>query len=125
MRMIHSIDAAGIKMIRELNARCRKQKTQLILSGVHAQPVAALTKAGIVSEIGAENVLGNIDAALNRARELLGLPLVENDAEEFSPSVDWERNMPEPWRPGNVNATAAGATADVMAESARETEKER
>ncbi|MFA6837136.1 MAG: sulfate permease [Fibrobacteraceae bacterium] len=120
MRMIHAIDAAGIKMIRELNARCRKQKTQLILSGVHAQPIVALTKAGVIEELGAENALGNIDAALNRAREILGFPLVENSTEETSPSVDWERNVQKPWIPENANASVANSTTDVIAEKAFE-----
>ena len=74
MRMIHSIDAAGIKMIRDLLARCRKQKTQLILSWRARAAVVALTRAGLIKELGEENALGNIDAALNRAREILGLP---------------------------------------------------
>lgn len=120
MRMIHSIDAAGIKMIRDLLARCRKQKTQLILSGVHAQPVVALTRAGLIKELGEENALGNIDAALNRAREILGLPLVENTSEIASPSVDWEEHVQKPWLPENVNAGVANSTTEVIAEKAFE-----
>ena len=120
MRMIHSIDAAGIKMIRDLLARCRKQKTQLILSGVHAQPVVALTRAGLIKELGEDNALGNIDAALNRAREILGLPLVENTSEIESPSVDWEEHVQKPWLPENVNAGVANSTTEVIAEKAFE-----
>ena len=120
MRMIHSIDAAGIKMIRDLLARCNKQKTQLILSGVHAQPVVALTRAGLIKELGEENALGNIDAALNRAREILGLPLVENTSEIASPSVDWEEHVQKPWLPENVNASVANSTTEVIAEKAFE-----
>ena len=41
-------------------------------------------KAGLISKIGDDNVRGNIDDALNRAREILGLPPVEVIAEKES-----------------------------------------
>ena len=39
MRSVSSIDAAGIQMIEDLLNRCNREGTQLLLSGVHAQPV--------------------------------------------------------------------------------------
>jgi SulP family sulfate permease len=47
-----------------------------VLSDVHAQPVVALERSGLYEEVKEENVLGNIDDALNRAREVVGLPAV-------------------------------------------------
>ena len=41
---------------------------------MHAQPLYAMEKSGLLEKIGAANVFGNIDDALNRARTLLGLP---------------------------------------------------
>jgi SulP family sulfate permease len=37
--------------------------------------VVALERAGMYDELGEENIHGNIDDALNRARAHLGLPL--------------------------------------------------
>jgi SulP family sulfate permease len=36
--------------------------------------LVALSRSSVLDEIGEENVFGNIDDALNRAREHLGLP---------------------------------------------------
>jgi SulP family sulfate permease len=44
----------------------------VLLSDVHTQPLVALTGSQTLQEIGEENVFGNIDDALNRARLLLG-----------------------------------------------------
>lgn len=115
MRQVPSIDAAGIQMIENLLERCREEKTQLLLSGVHAQPVVALTRAGLLKEIGEENALANIDAALNRARELLGLPIVEIN-QKISPSVSWQKNLERPWLPQEANASIAEETPEVIAE---------
>src|SRR6266480_1443351 len=53
--------------------RGRHEGTLVLLSDVHAQPVVALERSGMYDELGEENVHGNIDDALNRAREHLGL----------------------------------------------------
>ncbi len=118
MRQVPSIDAAGIQMIEGLLAKCRSEGTQLLLSGVHSQPIVALSKAGLLKDIGEQNVLANIDAALNRAREILGLPIVP--AHPTVPSVDWEHNVQEPWVPQNANAKVAEETTEVIAESVSE-----
>ena len=118
MRQVPSIDAAGIQMIEGLLSKCRSEGTQLLLSGVHSQPIVALSKSGLLKDIGEQNVLANIDAALNRAREILGLPIVA--AHPTIPSVDWEHNVQEPWVPQNANAKVAEETTEVIAESVSE-----
>jgi SulP family sulfate permease len=45
-----------------------------------------MTQAGIFDLYGEENVLGNIDDALDRAREILGLPKLGRPA-DFVPVV--------------------------------------
>ena len=115
MRQVPSIDAAGIQMIENLLVSCKAQNTILLLSGVHAQPVVALTRAGVMKDLGEENVLANIDAALNRAREILGLPLVETTT-EIVPSVSWEKNLEKPWLPENANGIVAEESPEVIAE---------
>jgi len=119
MRSVSSIDAAGIQMIEDLLTRCKKDGTQLLLSGVHAQPVVALTRAGVLKQLGEENALGNIDAALNRAREILGLPLV-SDTYDPNPTVSWEKGLDKPWMPEESNAAVAEGTPEVIAEKVSE-----
>lgn len=119
MRSVSSIDAAGINMIEDLMLHCKKDGTQLLLSGVHAQPVVALTRAGVLKQLGEENALGNIDAALNRAREILGLPLVEVSAEQ-AVTVSWEKGLDKPWMPEESNAAVAETTPEVISEKIAE-----
>jgi sulfate permease, SulP family len=76
MRHVPAMDATGLFALLDLKKRCDKEGTVLILSGVHAQPYLVLDKADKISEFGEANVLTNIDLALNRAREILGLSLV-------------------------------------------------
>ncbi|NTV02852.1 MAG: sulfate permease [Chlorobiaceae bacterium] len=90
MRKVLSIDATGLNMMREMLEDCRKTSTTLILSGVHVQPLFAMQQFGLESEIGEENIFGNIDDALDRSRQLLGLPL-EGRPANFVPTVNRER----------------------------------
>ncbi|WP_449258436.1 SulP family inorganic anion transporter [Chlorobium limicola] len=90
MRKVLSIDATGLNMLRELLVDCRKTGITLILSGVHAQPLFAMQQYGIYDEIGEENVFGNIDDALDRSREILGLPKAGR-MQNFTPSVEREK----------------------------------
>src|ERR1700704_5333798 len=73
MRHVPAIDSTGLHALREFIARSRREGTLVILSDVHAQPVVALERAGLYDELSEENIHGNIDDALNRARQYLGL----------------------------------------------------
>lgn len=70
LRHVLSIDATGLRAIDVLLGECRRKGTALVLSGVHAQPLVALERSGLLERIGPENTLPDIDAALARAREL-------------------------------------------------------
>ena len=74
MRHVPAIDSTGLHALREVVRRTRQEGTLVILSDVHAQPVVALERSGMYDEVGEENIQGNIDDALNRARAHLGLP---------------------------------------------------
>ena len=89
MRKVLSIDATGLNMMRDLLKDCKKPGTKLILSGVHAQPLFAMQQYGLYDEIGEENIFGNIDDALDHARELLGLPKTGRQ-QNFVPTVERE-----------------------------------
>ncbi|HEX6940002.1 MAG TPA: sodium-independent anion transporter, partial [Longimicrobiales bacterium] len=73
MRHVSAVDSTGIRVLREVLVRSRADGTLLVLSGVHAQPMVALARAGLLDDIGDENICGNIDLALDRARAYLGL----------------------------------------------------
>ena len=73
MRAVVAMDSSGMHFLEELMERCYREKVQLVLSGVHAQPMITMRNAGILSVLGEENALINIDLALARARQILGL----------------------------------------------------
>jgi len=77
MRHVPAIDSTGLHALRELVHRSRKEGMLVILSDVHAQPVVALDRSGLYDELTEDNIHGNIDDALNRARQYLGLEPVE------------------------------------------------
>src|SRR5581483_3062551 len=76
MRHVLTIDSTALHALRDVAERSRRAGTLVVLSDVHAQPVIALVQSGIQQVIGEENMLGNLDDALNRARDYLGLPRV-------------------------------------------------
>ncbi|OLC95134.1 MAG: sodium-independent anion transporter [Gemmatimonadetes bacterium 13_1_40CM_3_70_6] len=80
MRHVPAIDSTGLHALRDLVRRSRQEGTLVILADVHAQPIVALERSGFLDEIGEENLTGNIDDALNRAREYLGLAPVPRPA---------------------------------------------
>ena len=90
MRNVLSIDATGLNMMKELLKECNKAETRLILSGVHAQPLFALQQYGLYDDIGEENIFGNIDDALDHAREILGIPKLGRQL-DFVPTVEREK----------------------------------
>ena len=71
MRNVNFLDATGLQTLKELYTESRKEGTSIIFSGVHAQPMFAFTQAGLLDLFGEENIHGNIDDSLNRAREIL------------------------------------------------------
>ena len=77
LRHVPAIDSTGLHALRDLARRSRREGILVILSDVHAQPVVALERSGFYDELGEENIQGNIDDALNRARQHLGLETVE------------------------------------------------
>jgi sulfate permease, SulP family len=80
MRHVPAIDSTGLHALRDLVRRSRQDGTLVILADVHAQPIVALERSGFLEEIGEDNVTGNIDDALNRARVHLGLPAMPRPA---------------------------------------------
>ncbi len=67
MRSVPAIDATGLHSFESLIKVCKKSGKTLILSHVNEQPLNTLKKAGLLEEIGEENVCANIDEALLHA----------------------------------------------------------
>ncbi len=72
MRRVPFIDSTGIHNLTSLLRTSRKEGTQIILSGVNPRVHEALHKSGFYDTLGKENICPHIDAALARAREVLG-----------------------------------------------------
>ncbi len=86
MRNVPAVDATGLQTLKDFYSDAKKHKTHMILSGVHTQPLYAMTQAGIFDLYGEDNIHGNIDDALDRAREVLGLPKLGRP-KDFIPTV--------------------------------------
>jgi SulP family sulfate permease len=67
-RNLLAIDATGIRAIEELLIRLRHSGTRFILSGIHKQPLFAITQAGLIERIGEDNLCGTLAEALERSR---------------------------------------------------------
>ncbi len=76
MRNVPAIDATGLRTLKDFYVDAQKQNIYLILSGVHTQPLIAITQSGMFDLFGEKNIHANIDDALDRAREILGLPKI-------------------------------------------------
>jgi SulP family sulfate permease len=74
MRKVLAMDATGLNALEDLYERLRRRNKHLILSAPHTQPLFMMDKAGFLDRLGRENVCANIDLALERSREILGLP---------------------------------------------------
>ena len=71
MRSVPAIDATGIHSLETIVKTCKKNGSTLVLSHVNEQPMEVFRKSGMYGEIGKENFCENIDAALERAKEIL------------------------------------------------------
>jgi sulfate permease, SulP family len=71
MRNVGLLDATGIALLRDLVRKGRRDGTVLILSDVHSQPMAVMTRSDLRGAIGEENFVGSIDEALTRAKQIV------------------------------------------------------
>jgi SulP family sulfate permease len=72
LRNVPAMDASGLRALDHTWERFHRRGTQLVLSGVQPQPMKILFRSGLVDRIGLDNICPNIDAALSRARKLVG-----------------------------------------------------
>lgn len=80
MRNVPAMDSTGLHALKDVVSRSRRDGTLVLLSDVHAQPMAVLSRSAVLDLIGERQLFGNLDDALNAAREYLGLPTEERPA---------------------------------------------
>jgi SulP family sulfate permease len=72
MHKVLAMDSTALDALERLYEKIHRRGKHLILCGPHTQPLFLMEKAGFVDQIGIENLVGNMDDALVRARQLLG-----------------------------------------------------
>lgn len=71
MRKVPFIDSTGLHNLTTLCEMSRREKIEVVLSGVNELVHGALERAGIIEMLGGENVCPNIHVALERAARLV------------------------------------------------------
>ncbi len=70
VRNMTAIDATGLHALELFSDRLRKTGRTLLICGAREQPARMLKQAEFIRHLGKENILPNVEAALNRAREV-------------------------------------------------------
>lgn len=71
MEHIFTIDATALHVLEDLLTKTSREKTILILSGIHARPMLTLRQSGFLARIGRKRVFIRIDHALAAARRIV------------------------------------------------------
>ena len=71
MRGVPSLDSSAMHALEDLLDMCRERGVQLVISHPNDQPMRTMERAGFVDQVGRENFLPNIDAAIARAAVLV------------------------------------------------------
>jgi len=74
MRNVPAIDSTAMHALTDLIRRTRRDGTKVLISDINEQPLLALRRSELLSEIGEINVYPDIDAALEAARGHLAPP---------------------------------------------------
>jgi SulP family sulfate permease len=70
LRNMTAIDATGIHALETLALGLRASGRTLLLCGARDQPARLLEQSSFISQIGRQNILPHVEAALSRAREI-------------------------------------------------------
>ncbi len=71
MRHVPMVDATGIQALEEVIARHHRSDSVILLCEVQQRVRTLLRKAGLIDKVGKDNVLFNLDQALDRASSLI------------------------------------------------------
>jgi SulP family sulfate permease len=71
LHLVTAMDATGLHALECVVERMKARGGAVILSGIHAQPLGLLRKAGFIGVIGRDNLCATFDDALRRAGTLI------------------------------------------------------
>jgi sulfate permease, SulP family len=74
MRDVSLLDSTGVRALRDVIARSRRDGTLVLISEVHAQPALILQRSGLSAELGTDNVLMSLEDSIDRARAHVAAP---------------------------------------------------
>jgi sulfate permease, SulP family len=77
MRNVSTIDATGLHALQQVASRSRAEGTTLLLAEVPRPVLRMMVNAGFVEELGRDNFMPSVEAALARAEDLTGALPVE------------------------------------------------
>jgi SulP family sulfate permease len=70
LRNMTALDGTGLHALETLAARLRKSGRTLLMCGAREQPAFLLQRSEFIEHVGRANILPNVSAALDRAREI-------------------------------------------------------
>ena len=65
------MDATALDVLDKLYEKLKSRGVVLMITGAHSQPLHMMEKSGFLKKMGEEFVLEDIDAALEKSREVL------------------------------------------------------
>jgi sulfate permease, SulP family len=68
MHRLISMDTSGIDALEQLHRTLKRQGVALVLANVNPQPLGLIRRSGFEAELGAENIVPNVEAAVQAAR---------------------------------------------------------
>jgi SulP family sulfate permease len=71
MQLVPAMDSTALNALESVVERIQQAGGQVVLSGLHHQPLEVMLKAGFVERIGRKNLRPHFDKALDRAIEIL------------------------------------------------------
>jgi len=71
MRKVLAMDTTALETLERLYEKIHRRGKHIILSGPHTQPLFLMENSGFLERLGRDNIVANIDEALNRARQIL------------------------------------------------------
>jgi len=70
MQKVVAMDSTALNTLGHLHLKLQKRGIVLILSGPHTQPYVLMENSGFLDELGRENIAGNVDDAIAKAKAL-------------------------------------------------------
>ena len=73
LHMVINLDSTCLDTLEELHRSLRKRGALLVLCDANEHPLSLMRRSGFIEKLGAENLLPDLPAAINRAGDLLKL----------------------------------------------------